>query len=659
MIIGRKAIWFIIFFTGLFPVAGFTQANRDVTGFWRPVSLSSALTLGGQYRYQEGYTNEVYNYQKNPRFYGGILLNSNSYFWHPNFVVMDLGLEYNPMKNQADYLVVPDQSEISTVKRIDINTTFFKHKPVTFSIFANANECYTNRENLSNLKLNSANWGGNLALSNKVLPLQVSYNDGTWKENEINTGRMFNMRQKNLQASIIKSFSSLDRNEFRYSHNYYYRQDDNLAPISNIADNFDLLNRIDFNKNRDHTFNSHISGIKQTGYDEFSRFQANESITLKLPANFTLSGNYDYYNNERISQKSVQNNLSATLGYRLFKSLTASVYFEDNSLKHTLYQETNYKVGMDVRYTKTIPTGYFSLGYASFVQRQKRVSGIMVLQVFNESHILTDGQIILLNKAYVYLNTVVVKDITGTIIYQQNFDYILIERNNLVEIQRIPGGQIANGGSVYVDYSFIPPGSYQFNANFKQFTAEVVLFKNLLQVYFRLAKQDYDNIIAREALTLNYFTQTIYGGRLDYKFVSGGVEYELYSSTIIPYRQLRYFLTLQGNIKNKISYSISGNVRNYYMLDDKTNQDYIDLTGVINYAISPQTKLNVEFGYRKQVGHGIDLDLLTGKADISTIYRKLHCKVGLQVYKRMYLYEKTNFIGGYVEIVRNFNWHRK
>jgi hypothetical protein len=116
---------------------------------------------------------------------------------------------------------------------------------------------------------------------------------------------------------------------------------------------------------------------------------------------------------------------------------------------------------------------------------------------------------------------------------------------------------------------------------------------------------------------------------------------------------------LQGTFKDKFVFSFNGNVRNYHMLMDDTKQKYIDLSGIVTYNIASQTRLNVEFGYRKQLGQGIALDLLTGKADISTIYRQVTCKVGVQVYRRIYLNERTNFIGGYIEIVRRFNWHRK
>jgi hypothetical protein len=657
VILHRKHIWLFVILN-LSALLTYAAQNSKVTCFWRPTAFNGEFRVNGHYRYQEGISNGIYNVQKNPLIGGAVLFNSSSYLWHPNFVILNVGAEYSPMKNQTDYLVVPDQSEVNTIKKFDVNATFFKQKPISVGLFTNYNECYTNRENLSNLKLTSFNWGGNLVFTNKVLPFQAGYRNGHWKEYEISTGRTFLTHQTNLQADVNKSFSSRDKNEIRYSHNNFYRKDDNFAPVNNISDNIDIINRFDFDKKQNYTFNSFITGINQKGNDAYSRIQASEAVNLKLPANFRLMGTYNYFHNVRKNQKSIQNNFGANLGYTLYKSLEINVYYEDNSLSHTFYKETNKKIGLDLRYSKKIPTGNIFLTYSSFRQRQKRVSDITRLQVFSEEHLLVDGQIVLLRNAYVDTATIVVKDVTGTIFYQKGLDFILISRNNYLEIQRIPGGQITNNTMVYLDYTYMPPGTYQFDATYRQFTANVILFNNLVEVYFKYAKQNYSNLVSEEYLTLNYFTQIINGCRLEYKAVSGGIEYESYKSTIIPYHLLRYYLVLQGSIHEKVLYSLNANVRSYRMMDDNSYQKYYDLTGNIAYSFSPRSKLNLEFGYRKQVGNEIDLDLLTGKAEYTTVYRQMFFTVGMQVYQRIYLNEKTNFIGGYFEIIRKFSWNR-
>ena len=69
--------------------------------------------------------------------------------------------------------------------------------------------------------------------------------------------------------------------------------------------------------------------------------------------------------------------------------------------------------------------------------------------------------------------------------------------------------------------------------------------------------------------------------------------------------------------------------------------------------------VSLEIGYRKQVGQQIDLNLLTGRVQFSTVVRQIFIKVGVDLYRRDYLHERTNFMGGFIQIVRNFNWHKR
>ena len=347
------------------------------------------------------------------------------------------------------------------------------------------------------------------------------------------------------------------------------------------------------------------------------------------------------------------------MSHRLYQSLNSSLRLEYDGAVHSVYREDNLKAGIDIRYEKKIPTGMLTLSYAFNWQRQIRASSPVVIPIFNEDHLLADGKITLLSKPYADLATVVVKDVTGTIIYQPNFDYLLMERNNYLEIQRVPGGQIPNNTAVYIDYYSMLPGSYQYDVNFHSFNADIILFGRIVELYFRFGNQDYHNLKTAEYLTLNYLNQKIYGCRLEYKFASGGVEYETYASSIIPYRMFRYYAQLQGTFRNKLSFAMNGNIRRYRMLYEASNQTYIDITGKIGYMFTSQTNLSFEAGYRKQVGQGIDLDLLTARGEFTTVFRQIMIKVGVEMYQRDYLQENTGLMGGYIRIVRSFNWVKR
>jgi len=141
-----------IAFLFVIPTLSIAQNGGYKTKFWQPIGLNGAVTLGGGYAAQEGTTNQIYDYQKTPIFYGGIKLNLDSYFWHPNFMLFSVGAEYSPEINQDYFLLSPDRSEVRTLKRLDVSTTLFSNKPITLNAFVNYNESYTTRENLSNIK---------------------------------------------------------------------------------------------------------------------------------------------------------------------------------------------------------------------------------------------------------------------------------------------------------------------------------------------------------------------------------------------------------------------------------------------------------------------------------------------------------------------------
>jgi hypothetical protein len=146
---------------------------------------------------------------------------------------------------------------------------------------------------------------------------------------------------------------------------------------------------------------------------------------------------------------------------------------------------------------------------------------------------------------------------------------------------------------------------------------------------------------------------------MEYKSVNGGVEYDNYASSVIPYKLMRYFLQIQGSFKNKLLYSLNGNYRDYKEIDNETDQKYTDVSGNIAYMFTAVSKLNVELGYRKQIGNAIDLDLLTLRTEFTTTYRQLFFKVGVELYRRTYLNEDVNFNGAYIQIIRNFKWYKK
>ncbi|MEN8118802.1 MAG: hypothetical protein ABFS35_00555 [Bacteroidota bacterium] len=649
---GRKLIYIILFL--LFYADGIAQKPIVSLGTWKLTKLYGDFNLHSFYRGNERSFNQNYEFHQSGYFSGGLCLKTRSYFWDPNFITLDVNAEYSPETGNEFYLNIPDRSEVRTLKRLDLRTSIFKKNSLSLNAFANLNQSINNRELLTSLKSENKRWGGMLSYRNKALPFTLTYKENLWDQEEIASRRVFKMNQKNFMARTSKSFSDYDSHELNYAHNVYSRQDGDMQPIENNIDQIFLKNRVYFDTQKKYVFRSLITDFIQKGNNEYKRFQVNEQLFLKLPQKLSLTANYQYYNLQQTSQSLNQNRLKATLGHQLFLSLNTNVYYEYFKLRHSFYDEANTRAGIDLTYSKKIPKGHFTLAYKYYRHYQVMDAQNTFINEINEEHVLSDGQIVLLNRPYIDPATIIVKDITGTIIFQRDFDYILIERNNFIEIQRLPGGQIPNNEIVYIDYTAVQPGSYQYDANNNALSANIILFNRLIELYFRASKQEYSSLINVDHITLNRYTQTLVGGKVDVGFAIAGIEYDNYNSNIIPYRMVRYYINLQKTFYKRLLCSLNGNIRDYEKTTDKIPQQFSDISGKIIYRFKLRSKISLEGAYRKQQGDGIDLDLFTGRSEFETKYRQMIFKVGMNMYRRNNIGNKTVFNSVYGKIIRKF-----
>ena len=651
----RKDLLIVFFLITATAVNSGAQNTSPSQGFWNQQSFSGHFRLTGLYRYQSSDFNGLEEIQNSLYLLGGIRLNSNSYLWDPDLVLLSLSGEYNPETRNEKYLQIPDRAEVRNLTNLDLRATIFNNKPVTINAFASLNQSYFNREYLTNIKSDNTQWGSIISLNNKIVPLSVSFRRMKWEQQELQTGRSFSMTQSDIEGRISKSFGQRDKSEIIYSHNNYLYTYADQDEVDNMIDRLSLSNSLWFDRQKRYSLSSFISLYDQQGTTRFRKNDIIERLYLQLHRSLRFIGDYSYYMMEDDFQSLGRNRIHGALNHQLYESLATSLFVEYSAIGQTVYDETNLKTGAELNYTKKIPTGgRLNLGYRYYRHRYDMKSAPVTVRVIMEEHVLSDALIVLLNRPYVVTSSVTVKDVTGTVIYQQGLDYIIIQRNNFIELQRVPGGLIADNQAVYVDYNALQPGDYSYDANNHAVSASLVLFERLIEVYYRGSFQDYTNLTGADFLTLNYFNQNIYGGKIDVGFATAGVEYDNYQSNIIPYAGLRYYLTLNHNIRSRLLISANGSMFDYKILDDEVSQQHINLSGKLAYNITQRSKATVEAGYLRQTGRNIDLELLTARAEVSTIIRQLTLRLGVNAFNRQYLSSNFTFYGTYIELVRKF-----
>lgn len=646
----RSSLLFIIL-----SAASVAAQNAFQIGFWKHTSLNGTLELEGIYRSQE--TTLRTNVTEKPvttLFNGNFSLNSKSYFWHPSFIKLNTILEYNPALRNQKYLVIPNRSETRTAERMQFFVTFFDQRPFSFNSFYNFNHLFINRELTTSVETYSKEAGAGISFRNSILPFSLRYLDARWDQNELDSGRKFKTNRKNLIFEAGKSFTSHDDHRLNYSNDDYERTYAGIGRVHNIVSITRLQNNFTFNNGRNNYWRSLIAYQNQTGTFALNRFQVDENAKISLPSNLSLSGFYRYARFEQHIHVNRQHNVLGKLEHQLFKSLNSYTWYEYINFQNTTYDESIRQGAAGLRYSKLIPGGTLNLSYEHRRRSDDRNSEPGLLRVFDEALTLSDGYITLLKNQNIDPESILITDETGIIIYQENIDYLIIDRNGFTEIQRLPGGQIENNQVVYVDYISKLNTSYDFNTYSDQFRAGLNLFRRLIELYFSYYGQDYSNVSRAEPLILKTISQRVAGIRSSYAFLSAGFEMEDYNSNLLPYEAKRTFLGVNKSLFRRVTVYISTNYRKFRFVDINESQKYFDWSARINYQVGLNSKITLDGGYRFQEGRGIDLNLTNLRTRFSTKYRSLYFHFEVEIYRRDFSGETLNYNGGSIRIERKF-----
>jgi hypothetical protein len=633
----------------------FAQNTRVPIKLWGLQSFGGVIGVEGEYQTKDINLRSSYSDNlKSSIFRGRLGLNTQSYFYHPNLISLETEMEYNPGTQKDKYLVIPDRSDVTTGERARGIITVLRTQPVIVTGNASIAHIFTNREYATNVETYNTSFGVGISYKNNFAPIGISFQKEKIDQKELRTERQYLTRRNNFKANSSLSISEYDKNRITYTFDDYERQYFSSAVVKSQISSIHLNSNIHFDSTNANSLNSNIFYSSNSGNFNYNRFQVNENLNLKLINSLFYSGNYHFFNFDQQLTNLKQHTVRNRLEHQLYKSLRTHIYYEYINTDQTFFNEQTYTAGIGLSYSKKIPTGNFSLSYNFRKRNLDNENLAPALFFIDESHRLADDEIVLLNNPFVEITSILVKDETGTINYQNNLDYIIVERNNFIEIQRLPGGLIENGTAIYVDYRSIGQPSFEYSVNSNNFSTRLTLFQNLFEIYFRLNENSYSNIKGREASILKSLSQRVYGTKISINPITAGIEFDDFNSNIIPYESTRYFLTVAGRVSSRLNTSLTANLKFIELLDENEKQEFHDIAGRIVYGISSSTNFNLEASYRFQEGKGLDLDLAILRGEIKTQFRAIYITIGFEGYNRKYISEKINYWGSFIRIERKF-----
>ena len=168
-----------------------------------------------------------------------------------------------------------------------------------------------------------------------------------------------------------------------------------------------------------------------------------------------------------------------------------------------------------IKYTYPTSFGSINFGGGLGAKRTDQVSDSDQAQVFDEPALMIGTNLVALRNDFVITQTVIVRNEPKTQIFVEGIDYRLVTVGSTTSIQRLIGGNIADGQTVLMDYSYQTGGTVKFDTLTQNYVVDVQ-FLNHFSAFVRLSDRDNEVVDGAPAIPLNDFNTIEYGGSVDY-----------------------------------------------------------------------------------------------------------------------------------------------
>ncbi len=375
-------------------------------------------------------------------------IQTEGFVYHPALFVYTLRLspEWQQSLEQPD--PGSERSSDTFMLGYSLDMTMLQDKPYTINLFARKQRSVLTSSLATTSETESDTYGASLMLKYKVLPTTLAYvhstsdQTGFYDSHEVRDEVRLNMRhtRPSNETSFNASWLKMDRNATGsniQTENIF----GNLQNLYKLTpDNRVLLNSVlTFRQSDSNVLNASGISLAET---------LNWRHTKRFSTHYTFMHTRDTVEDASIDRTSLSAGLSHSLYENLVTTATASASTGSDG-------EDNYGGNVNFNYQRRIPWGTI---YASMGQDYRvttRSVGEVYVNVINEAHVLSTGDVTFLDNRNVDLGTVVVTSSDGSIIYTRDMDYTLDLVGTSVRISRMPFGAITDGQSVLVSYSYL------------------------------------------------------------------------------------------------------------------------------------------------------------------------------------------------------------
>ena len=244
------------------------------------------------------------------------------------------------------------------------------------------------------------------------------------------------------------------------------------------------------------------------------------------------------------------------------KNLNFDSAIEYESAKQTGFGRDQSTLRGSIRYTRDVGFGILGLSGTLRGTRTDQESSAGTVQIFDEAHALNGTTPADLANEFVITGSVIISNAARTQVFVEGLDYRLLVIGSVTSVQRLIGGNISDGETVTVDYSYETSGTAEFDTLGSGVSLNIG-FLNTMNAYLRYNTQDTSIRTGEFTNPLNDRDSLEVGVSASNQFLdgwslSGQYRHRIQDEDISPFVSDAFDVGLTTNLRGTWSLTIAG-----------------------------------------------------------------------------------------------------
>lgn len=576
--------------------------------------------------------------------------------YHPNLVQFQLATELGLDWKTSSETPGASESNGRFLQRYHGSIDFLDQKPYAASLFGDKDMTYREYDFFSRVRVDSESYGGRAGYTAGPVPFTVSVQH--YDEFQDDPVRPQNYFQDTLWLTAQNRRRIYDgQTRMNYNLTRFDRRDDGYSDLGGLTQSLSLFDTENFGWLADPRLTSllNYNRVSQTAQPT-EKLLAQENLRLQHTSK--LESFYEYSFDQTSAGTSEANTHDGRVGitYQRTPHLTlggdAHGTLTEAASPGSSLDTKSYGVGANAQYSRPLASWVtLTASDGGSWDREDRNASGSEQTIIGEPHAHSDSTVTFLNQPTVNEASIQVWDTTRTTNFVNNLDYKITQVGTLTQIQRLTGGQIADGSAVAVDYTAGLQNSSSFDSLANNASFRVDFWKGLLGFYGHWDWQVYNG---GEGLLLRRLDDKTVGVDSSWRWFRAGAEYEIVDSNLAPYERKRLFQSAQFQpvVGTDVSLNADQNWTDYQ--DNNLHQSSYGFIARCQQRLTSHLSTTIEGGVRFERGETFDRDYATCRAGLDWAVGKLTVKLTYEYNDENYLTDTQDRHYVFLRIRRDF-----